>query len=156
MLFSYCVKWNKLIDWLIDWYINFIHTYHLWDYQSTFQHCRHSGYFLLQHYPNLAMLDFYPFSYWKMTLLIQLRCQIFFHCLLHGGDGILIRSEPGHGLSVLIHNELCEVPLDCVDQKTRLFFLEKHPQGVSLGPIDVNFGKQIKLEKSYNADDIGM
>ena len=82
--------------------------------------------------------------------------QILFHRLLHTRDGILIGPEPGHGLSILIHNELSEVPLDCIDQKTRLFFLEKHPQGVSLGPIDVNFGKHIKLEKSYNAVDIGM
>ena len=55
-----------------------------------------------------------------------------------------------------LESSVGEVPLDSIDQKTRLFFLQEHPQGVSLGPIDVNFGKQIKLEKSYNADDIGM
>lgn len=56
-----------------------------------------------------------------------------------------LRSVPFHRLPLLVHDELGEVPLDGIEQRTALALLQELPQRVRFVPVDVDLREQVKL-----------
>lgn len=57
-----------------------------------------------------------------------------------GGGGVAV-----HGLPLLVHQELGEVPLDGVNQEARLLVLEVLPERVRPVPVDVHLAEHVEL-----------
>lgn len=53
-----------------------------------------------------------------------------------------------HGISLLVHNELGEVPLDEIEKESALLLLHELPHRVRLLPIHVHLLEQIELDFS--------
>lgn len=59
-----------------------------------------------------------------------------------------------HRLPILVHDELGEVPLDGIEQRTTLALLQELPQRMRLVPVDVYLGEQIELGSLLNAGEV--
>lgn len=79
------------------------------------------------------------------NLQFALGVEIFFQVLEH-----FLRGSVGrvtfNWLSVLVDDELCEIPLDGIDQSSALFFLQVLEKWMGVFSVDVNLIEQIEVD----------
>ena len=66
--------------------------------------------------------------------------------ILNLGDWVIHWTHSCHRISVFIDHKLGKVPLNPGPKQTALLFLEEHPEGMSLGPVDLDLLEHVEVD----------
>lgn len=83
------------------------------------------------------MIKSFPLQF---GLGVEIFLQALQHLLWRGSCRLTL-----NGLSILVDNKLCEIPLDGINQSSALFLLQVLEQWMSFLSVDINLVEQVKV-----------
>jgi hypothetical protein len=75
---------------------------------------------------------------------MEKKLEMFFDFIFHFGDGVVQGGESGDWFSLLVDDELCEVPLDEVAQHAALFGFQKLKEGMGVASVHIDLAEHVE------------